>query len=97
MDPNAKSTLDLIANTLVISMLMLAMSRFSFREEGRRIARRALVVCSMVLQASCVGIVWLYGGRGTLSLVLLVVSVAALLWLVVDGIRRDPLWRKLKR
>jgi hypothetical protein len=92
-----RAALDLIASTLLISMGMLLFSQIALRGERMRFSQSALVVASLVLQASCVGTAWLHEGKGTASTVLLVMAIAALLGLVMVAIRRDPFWERFRK
>jgi len=92
-----RAALDLIASTLLISMAMLVIAQSALRGERTRFARSALVVASLVLQASCVGTAWLHEGKTTASTVLLVMAIVTLLGLVIVAIYRDPLWARFRK
>ena len=93
----AQAVLDIIASTLLTSMGLLALSFMPFRREGAQFARRALVVMSLVLQASCIGTIWLHEGKLAMSDALLVVAAATVIVTAVLAIRRDTFWTRLKK
>jgi len=92
-----RAALDIIANTLMISIGMLVFSQVVFRSERTRFARSAFVVGSLVLQAGCVGTAWLHEGKTTASTILLVMAIATLLGLVIVAVRRDPFWARFRK
>ncbi len=95
--PYAQAVLDIIASTLLSSMVLLALSFMPFRGERAQFARRALVVASLVLQASCIGTIWLHEGKPAISGALLAVAAATVVVMVVLAIRRDPLWTRFRK
>jgi len=95
--PYARALLDLIASTLLSSMVMLAFSFMPFRGEGAQFARRALVVLSLVVQASCIGMIWLHEGKLAMSDALLAVAATTVVVLAVLAIRRDTFWARFKK
>ena len=78
-------------------MVMLALSFMPFRGEGARFARRALVVLSLVVQASCIGMIWLYEGKAAMSGALLAVAAMTVVLIGVLAIRRDTFWARFKK
>jgi ABC-type transport system involved in cytochrome c biogenesis permease subunit len=95
--PYAQAALDIIASTLLSSMVMLALSFMPFRGERAQFARRALVVASLVLQASCFGTIWLHEGKLAISGALLAVAAATVVVMALVAIRRDTLWARFKK
>jgi cytochrome c oxidase subunit IV len=89
-----QAALDIIASTLLSSMVLLALSFVRFRGERAEFARHALVIVSLVLQASCIGTVWLHEGRGAMSTALLIVAIATVVILTIVAIRRDRIWTR---
>ena len=92
-----QAALDIIASTLVSSMVLLALSFMPFRGERAQFGRRALVVASLVLQASCIGTIWLHEGKNAMSAALLAVAAATVVVIAVLAIRRDTFWMRLKK
>lgn len=86
------AALGIIASTLLSSMVLLALSFVRFRGERAEFARHALVIVSLVLQASCIGTVWLHEDRGAMSTALLIVAIATVVILTIVAIRRDTIW-----
>jgi hypothetical protein len=94
---HAQATLDLVEHTLIISIAMLTWSELAFRAERGRFARTALVIGSLVLQTSCIGMILLNERKTGPSTVLLVVAAAAVIGLAIVSVRRDPLWSRFRK
>jgi Na+/H+-translocating membrane pyrophosphatase len=92
-----QAALDIIAGTLVSSMVLLALSFMPFRGELAQFGRRGLVVASFVLQASCIGTIWLHQGKYAMSTALLAVAVATVVVMAVLAIRRETFWTRLRK
>jgi hypothetical protein len=92
-----RAALDIIASTLVTSMLMLVFALIAFRGEKMAFPRGILVIGSLVLQASCIGTIWLHEGKGIMSTVLLVVAIVTVVGLAIVAIYRDPIWKRFRR
>jgi hypothetical protein len=97
VDPDPRATLNFITNTLLISITMLAFGQITFSGEQGRIPRTALVICSIVLQSSCIGVVWLWGGKQGLSTALLILAIAVIVWFGIRLIVGDSRTGRLKR
>jgi hypothetical protein len=95
--PYARALLDFIASTLLTSMVMLALSFMPFRGEGAQFARHALVVLSLVVQASCIGMIWLHEGKLAMSDALLALAATTVVVVGVLAIRRHTLWARFKK
>ena len=78
-------------------MVLLAFSFMPFRGERAQFARGTLVVASIVVQASCIGMIWLYEGKHMMSDALLVVSASTVVVMAVLAICRDPFWARFKK
>jgi hypothetical protein len=88
---------DFIASTLLTSVGLLGLSFMPFRGEGAQFARRAIVVLSLVVQASCIGMIWLFEGKLAMSGTLLAVSATTVVVIAVLAIRRDTFWNRFKK
>ena len=93
----AQAALDIIASTLLSSMGLLALSFMPFRGEGAQFARRAFVVASLVLQAGCIGTIWLHEGKSAMSGALLAVAAVTVVVMAVLAIRHDTFWIRFKK
>ena len=78
-------------------MVLLALSFMPFRGERAQFARRTLVVGSLVVQASCIGTIWLHEGKLAMSGTLLAVAAATVIIMAVLAIRHDTLWTRFKK
>ncbi len=94
---HARALLDYTASTLLTSMVTLALSFIPFRGEGAQFARRAFVVLSLVVQASCIGMIWLHEGKVAMSDTLLAVAATTLVVVAVLAIRRETFWARFKK
>ena len=94
---HARALLDYTASTLLTSMVMLALSFMPFRGEGAQFARRAFGVLSLVVQAGCIGVIWLSEGKVAMSGALLAVAAPTVVVIAVLAIRRDTFWARFKK
>ena len=94
---HTQATLDLMEHTLIVSIAMLTWSELAFRAERGRFARTALVIGSLVLQMSCIGMVLLDERKTGRSTLLLVAAATAVVGLAIVSVRRDRFWSRFRK